>query len=45
MLYLQGHTVPEIGRLLNWSGPKSNNLVHRGIADLRRCLDRKGLRP
>jgi DNA-directed RNA polymerase specialized sigma24 family protein len=45
MLYLQGHTAPEIGRLLSWSPAKSNNLVHRGIADLRRCLERKGLRP
>jgi RNA polymerase sigma-70 factor (ECF subfamily) len=45
MLYLQGHTVPEIARLLDWSGAKSNNLVHRGIADLRRCLDQKGLKP
>ena len=45
MLYLQGHSTPEIGRLLSWSPAKSNNLVHRGIADLRRCLERKGLRP
>jgi RNA polymerase sigma-70 factor (ECF subfamily) len=45
MLYLQGHTVPEVGRLLGWSPAKSNNLVHRGVADLRRCLERKGLRP
>ena len=45
MLYLQGHTAPEIGRLLSWTPAKSNNLVHRGIADLRRCLERKGLAP
>lgn len=44
-LYLQGHSVPEIGRLLSWTPVKSNNLVHRGIADLRRCLERKGLQP
>jgi len=45
MLYLQGHTAPEIGRLMDWTPAKSNNLVHRGIADLRRCLEGKGLGP
>jgi RNA polymerase sigma-70 factor (ECF subfamily) len=45
MLYLQGHTAPEIGRLMHWTPAKSNNLVHRGIADLRRCLEGKGLSP
>lgn len=45
MLYLQGHTAPEIGRLMHWTPAKSNNLVHRGIADLRRCLEGKRLGP
>lgn len=45
MLYIQGHTVPEIGRLMHWSGAKANNLVYRGIADLRRCLAGKGIKP
>ena len=45
MLYIQGHTVPEIGRLMHWSGAKANNLVYRGISDLRRCLAGKGIKP
>jgi RNA polymerase sigma-70 factor (ECF subfamily) len=42
-LYLQGHTMPEAGGLLGWSGKKAENMVYRGLADLRRCLARKGL--
>ena len=44
-LYLQGHTVPEIGRLLEWTSTRANNLVYRGMADLRACLERKGVTP
>lgn len=44
-LYLQGHTVPEIGRLLGWSDKKADNLVYRGRTDLRECLEGKGVRP
>jgi RNA polymerase sigma-70 factor (ECF subfamily) len=42
-LNLQGHSVPEIGRLLGWTGKKAENLVYRGMADLRGCLAEKGL--
>jgi RNA polymerase sigma-70 factor (ECF subfamily) len=45
MLHLQGHTVPETARLMHWSEAKANNLVYRGIADLRRCLAGKGWSP
>lgn len=45
VLHLQGHTVPEIGTLLKWDSKKAENLVYRGVADLRACLDSKGLRP
>ena len=44
-LYLQGHTVPEIARLLEYPESRVNNLVYRGIADLRRCLEKKGVQP
>lgn len=45
ILNLQGHSVPEAARLLEWTVKKTENLVYRGIADLRRCLNKKGLRP
>jgi len=42
-LNLQGHSVPEVGKLLGWSTKKAENLVYRGMADLRGCLDGKGV--
>jgi RNA polymerase sigma-70 factor, ECF subfamily len=42
-LNLQGHSVPEIGRLLGWTAKKAENLVYRGMADLRGCLSGKGI--
>ncbi|HWM89233.1 MAG TPA: RNA polymerase sigma factor [Thermoanaerobaculia bacterium] len=44
-LHLQGHSVPEIGRLMGWLAKKADNLVYRGLADLRECLGGKGVRP
>lgn len=44
-LYLHGHGVPEAARLLGWKRKRAENLVYRGLADLRRCLDAKGVRP
>jgi RNA polymerase sigma-70 factor, ECF subfamily len=44
-LYLQGCAVPEAAGLLRWSAKKTENLVYRGLADLRRCLTMKGLQP
>jgi RNA polymerase sigma-70 factor, ECF subfamily len=43
-LNLQGHSVPEIGRLLGWTAKKAENLVYRGMSDLRGCLGEKGIR-
>jgi RNA polymerase sigma-70 factor, ECF subfamily len=45
MLYLQGHSVPDAARLLGWTVKRTDNLVYRGLADLRHCLVRKGHRP
>lgn len=44
-LHLQGHSVPEVGALLAWTVKKAENLVYRGLADLRSCLSSKGLQP
>jgi len=45
MLYLQGHSVPDAARLLGWSAKRTENLVYRGLADLRHCLRAKGHTP
>ncbi len=45
ILSLQGYSVPEAARQLGWTVKKTENLVYRGIADLRRCLNKKGLQP
>lgn len=42
-LWLLGHGVPESAQLLGWSRKRVENLVYRGLADLRSCLERKGL--
>ena len=44
-LYLQGHTVTEAARILEWPVKRTENLVYRGLADLRACLASKGMRP
>jgi len=44
-LYLQGHTIPQAARLLGWGVKKTENLVYRGLADLRGCLNDKGVVP
>ena len=44
-LYLQGHSVPEAARLLGWDAKRTENLVYRGLADLRQCLMGRGHTP
>lgn len=44
-LYLLGHSVPEAAEILGWTLKKTENLVYRGLADLRKCLASKGLEP
>ena len=44
-LYLQGHSVPESASLLGYDRKKTENLVFRGLADLRQHLTRAGLLP
>ena len=43
--YLQGHSVPETGRLAGWTTKRAENLVYRGLAQLRECLRGKGVTP
>ena len=43
VLHLQGHTVREIAALLGSEYKKAENLVYRGMSDLRQCLTAKGL--
>lgn len=44
-LHLLGHPVPEIARLLGWGERQADNLVYRGLAELRSRLAEKGWRP
>lgn len=43
LLKLQGETGPETASILGWTLRKTENLISRGMADLRQCLQRKGL--
>ena len=42
-MVLNGHTVPATAGLLGWTLKKAENLVYRGLADLRACLRGKGI--
>ena len=44
-LHLQGHSIGDAARILEWAHKRTENLVYRGLADLRACLAAKGLRP
>jgi RNA polymerase sigma-70 factor (ECF subfamily) len=44
-LWLQGCTVPEIADRRQWPFKRAHNLVYRGLANLRTCLETKGLTP
>jgi RNA polymerase sigma-70 factor (ECF subfamily) len=44
-LYLQGHSVPEAARILGWDAKRTENLIYRGLADLRQCLLKRGHTP
>jgi RNA polymerase sigma-70 factor (ECF subfamily) len=44
-LHLMGHSGPEASSILGWSAKRVSNLVYRGLADLRRCLEAGGWRP
>jgi RNA polymerase sigma-70 factor (ECF subfamily) len=45
MLRLQGHSVAEAGALMACGHKRAENLVYRGLADLRSCLRLQGITP
>ena len=44
-LHLQGHRIKEVGELMGWNRKKAENLIYRGLADLRTCLAERGVAP
>ena len=44
-LHLQGHSVPDAARVLDWPAKRTENLLYRGLANLRECLMNKGMQP
>ncbi|HKD11347.1 MAG TPA: RNA polymerase sigma factor [Thermoanaerobaculia bacterium] len=44
-LHLLGHPVGEIAKLAAWNLKRAENLVYRGLDDLRACLTARGLAP
>ena len=44
-LHLKGHGVPDAARLLDWPAKRTENLVYRGMKDLRECIAGKGFAP
>ena len=44
-LFLEGRGPSEIAATLGWNRKRADNLVRRGIADLRACLAGKGFTP
>lgn len=45
MLHLQGHSIDETSALLACARKKAENLIYRGLADLRGCLVAGGVTP
>ncbi len=45
ILYLQGHSVPEAAELLGFERKKTENLVYRGLDELRNALRDRGFEP
>lgn len=42
-LKMQGHSYREISHILDWNEKRAQNMANRGRADLRACLEKKGL--
>ncbi len=45
VLHLQGHAVGETAGLLGWEPKQAENRIYRGLANLRDCLQSKGVEP
>lgn len=44
-LHLLGYKVPQIAEKMGWDPKRADNLVYRGMENLRECLRAKGLQP
>jgi RNA polymerase sigma-70 factor (ECF subfamily) len=44
-LHLQGYTIEQAADLLRWSRKRTENLIYRGLGDLRDCLSSEGMGP
>ena len=44
-LHLLGYRVPQIAEKMGWKRKQADNLVYRGMDNLRDCLRRRGLEP
>ncbi len=44
-LHLQGYTIEEAARLLKSDRKRTENLIYRGLTDLRDCLSSQGITP
>jgi len=42
-MYLQGMTSQDVADLMEWTEPKSRNLIYRGLKELRKSLREEGL--
>jgi RNA polymerase sigma-70 factor (ECF subfamily) len=42
-LYLQGYRIKEVGGAMGWDRKRAENLIYRGLADLRHCLEGRGV--
>lgn len=45
LLYLAGYTLLESAQILGWPKKRTENSTYRGMADLRSCLEQKGINP
>jgi RNA polymerase sigma-70 factor (ECF subfamily) len=45
VLHLQGHSATEVAELLGYGLKRADNLIYRGLKDLRACLGNKGKHP
>lgn len=44
-LHLLSYSVPQIAERFHWNNKQAENLVYRGLGNLRQCLEAKGMRP